>query len=59
MQESSYIINKNWDIVLAEEMKQEYFKKLVSFVKLFSLIVGTSLYTIGNIHFILNNWKTP
>ena len=31
--ENSYIINKNWDNILEEEMKKEYFKQLGIFVK--------------------------
>ena len=27
------LINKNWDIILGNEMKQDYFKKLGNFVK--------------------------
>lgn len=31
--ESSYVINKNWDNILEEEMNKEYFKNLGTFVK--------------------------
>ena len=31
--ENNYSINKNWDNILEEEMKKEYFKKLEIFVK--------------------------
>lgn len=33
MQENSFKINKNWDLILEEEMKKEYFKNLGKFVK--------------------------